>query len=172
MSSPLDELYAQLDHLENQVAKLMPQVGAEDPHRLRVSRLLMAVQREHPGAYVKINDIACYLTEREEYRATHRVVTTLRAQQAAQTVKVFFGQTQHTLVRLTLDGDGPDAVEIAERVRQLLAPLNHDIEIRPSRMVENSFTELSVRHLGRDVPVWLHTHPYVVTVDRNEIGDA
>lgn len=167
MSDPLEPTTAQLGDLEARMARLTPRTAEQEA----TLRLLAAVHRQQPGAYIKINDIAPWKTDRPGYRAVSVAVTQLVNAHEAETMRVAFGQTRHTMVRLVDDDkpNRPDGFGIGHQLSMLLADLNYCIEVTRSRDIGTNFTRVAVTHDGHQVDAWLHSWPFDVVVKRAEV---
>lgn len=169
MTESLDEITAQLGALEATIGRLLPRPA--DTRQASLLALLGEVYRQHRGAYVKINDIAPYATERATYRAVNNAVRQLVEAHEAETIRVAFGQTRHQLVRLVDENESsiPDGFGIGHQLAALLAYLNYEVHVTRSRDIGTNFTKVTVTHNGEQVDAWLHSWPFDVTVNRAEM---
>jgi hypothetical protein len=169
----LDAIKSELDQLEDRIPGLL-QTGeylgqlsnqpADSPAERTVLTALTAVQQQHPGAWLRPNEIASYVHDRTKNRDVTRAVERLRGAGRIESIVIAFEQRRLLMVRL------PNTITIntgttQEHINQALHAIGHHITIRPSRLVSRNFTPVTVHHDGQQLEAWQHTRPYEVTVE-------
>lgn len=160
------DLHTQLDELETQMAQLSP-AGKETSTTDALANALLAVDRQHPSAWVSLMIAADYRTERPRHTAMQRAVRFLVNDGRVEALNVHFREGERRLYRIAANHHPVDVAAVVAAANAALAPVKHKVEVYPTRAIDSSFTRHTVTHAGRSATAYLRVREYDVKISRS-----
>lgn len=160
------DLHEQLARLERMAQDIWPSQPPPDEPTAEALAALLAVDRQHPGAWVSLKIIADFRTERTRYKAMEATMKKLVDGHRAETLTARFREGPRRLYRIAANHDAIDLAAVTAAANAALAHLNHKITVHPGRPLDSSFTRHVVTHAGRTATAYLRVHQYDVKVSR------
>jgi hypothetical protein len=127
--------------------------------------VLGAVHRQRPGAWLPLNEIADYITDRAGHRAVRAAAARLANARDIEEIQIAFDQRRVLCARLRHD-DAVDARAVEATVNAALAAVGHRVTISPARLVRRHFTPVDVEHRGHAYRAYQRSRAHIVALDQ------
>lgn len=160
LSTVTGDLHAQLAKLERMASRIGISVPGDNDTTTALVEALLAVDRQHPGAWVSLKIAADYRTERSRNAAMQRAVRELVRQQRVEALNVHFREGERRLYRIAAGHDDIDIDAVVKATNAALVPAKYKVVAYPARLVDTNFTRHTITHAGRTATAYLRIRQY------------